>query len=386
MASAHVRKVRGSYCVVIDRRDDGGGRMVDSRHRTESAASKACQRAEDALANGAYSDPRLTVGEVVNLWLDSPEVAKLRPGTVRIYRQVARDYLLPGLGSVRVRGLTGDMVDSWISENAERRGLAPATQYQHYAALHRALAWAVKKGRIGHNPADRANTPKITRHEMRFLEMDEARVMLTKLATTYGGDPEKQATGVRLTAAGHSVLYLPVLIALATGMRRSEILRLTWADVRRDTGKVTVHESKTAAGKRTVTLPGWALEPLKAARKRQAVALLELGIRLRDDHPVCPGWDMGARGAALNPESLSALFRRWADRHGYKGLRFHDLRHTHVGWLIAKNVHAKVIQERLGHKSFSFTMDRYGHLIAGLEAQAAETLDDITVTASAAVD
>ena len=75
--------------------------------------------------------------------------------------------------------------------------------------------------------------------------------------------------------------------------------------------------------------------------------------------------------------SLSALFRRWADRHRYEVVRFHDLRHTQAGWLIAKGVNPKVIQERLGHMSYAFTMDVYGGLLKGLEARAADALDDL---------
>ncbi|QBI56450.1 site-specific tyrosine recombinase XerC [Streptomonospora litoralis] len=47
--------------------------------------------------------------------------------------------------------------------------------------------------------------------------------------------------------------------------------------------------------------------------------------------------------------------------------RIHDLRHTHVSWLIEENVHAFKIQRRLGHKSITTTMDRYGHLVTDLD-------------------
>ena len=49
------------------------------------------------------------------------------------------------------------------------------------------------------------------------------------------------------------------------------------------------------------------------------------------------------------------------------GFRFHDLRHTCAGLLIAQGAHPKVIQERLGHASIAITMDRYGHLLPALD-------------------
>jgi integrase len=47
--------------------------------------------------------------------------------------------------------------------------------------------------------------------------------------------------------------------------------------------------------------------------------------------------------------------------------RVHDLRHTHVAWLIALNVPLLAISRRLGHKSIGITADRYGHLLPEVE-------------------
>ena len=57
------------------------------------------------------------------------------------------------------------------------------------------------------------------------------------------------------------------------------------------------------------------------------------------------------------------------------GLRFHDLRHSHVALLIASGEHVKVIQSRLGHASAKITLDTYGHLFDGLDEAAADRLN-----------
>ena len=59
-----------------------------------------------------------------------------------------------------------------------------------------------------------------------------------------------------------------------------------------------------------------------------------------------------------------------------ESVRFHDLRHSHAALLIAEGIHPKVIQERLGHASIKTTLDTYGHLFEGLDAEAADALDD----------
>jgi len=52
--------------------------------------------------------------------------------------------------------------------------------------------------------------------------------------------------------------------------------------------------------------------------------------------------------------------------------RIHDLRHTHVSWLIAAGVTPAVIQARLGHESITTTIDRYGHLFPDAQQAAAD--------------
>ncbi|MFC5720344.1 tyrosine-type recombinase/integrase [Streptomyces gamaensis] len=49
--------------------------------------------------------------------------------------------------------------------------------------------------------------------------------------------------------------------------------------------------------------------------------------------------------------------------------RIHDLRHTHVSWLIAANIPLPAIQARLGHESITTTVDRYGHLVRQLDTE-----------------
>lgn len=66
-------------------------------------------------------------------------------------------------------------------------------------------------------------------------------------------------------------------------------------------------------------------------------------------------------------------------RHGPDALprrpRIHDLRHTHVSWLIAAGVPLPAIQRRLGHESITTTIDRYGHLAPELHQAAADAAD-----------
>ena len=81
------------------------------------------------------------------------------------------------------------------------------------------------------------------------------------------------------------------------------------------------------------------------------------------------------RGRLLRRGSFGRIWRKAVAESVGPPFRVHDLRHTHAAWLIADGEHPKTIQTRLGHRSIAVTMDRYGHLMDGLDDQIAVHLD-----------
>jgi integrase len=61
---------------------------------------------------------------------------------------------------------------------------------------------------------------------------------------------------------------------------------------------------------------------------------------------------------------------------GLPNIRFHDLRHTCATLLLSKGVHAKLVQELLGHSTISITLDTYSHVLPGMGDAAAGAMDD----------
>lgn len=149
-------------------------------------------------------------------------------------------------------------------------------------------------------------------------------------------------------------------------LRRTINVSKTASEVR---GRILVGPPKTAAGRRQITLPRSLVE--------------DLGVHL------------GARplGTGLVfPAPEDGYLRRTAWRKrvwvpaikaaGIEGLRVHDLRHTAVAWLIAAGEHPAAIARRLGHASVATILDRYGHLLPGLDAGAATALDRLRAAAA----
>jgi integrase len=72
-----------------------------------------------------------------------------------------------------------------------------------------------------------------------------------------------------------------------------------------------------------------------------------------------------------HPDVITRGFVRLVERSGLPGIRLHDLRHTHATHLLAAGGNVRVVSERLGHASTAFTLDVYGHVLPGQQADAA---------------
>ena len=103
--------------------------------------------------------------------------------------------------------------------------------------------------------------------------------------------------------------------------------------------------------------------PCDAARE-----LFELGVTSPTDDRVFAN----EIGEPMRPHSVGQAFNRLVESSGIPRIRLHDLRHTHASHLLAAGVNAKVVSERLGHASVSFTLDTYGHVVPGQQSEAAE--------------
>ena len=158
-------------------------------------------------------------------------------------------------------------------------------------------------------------------------------------------DPSE--TAALLDALKSSCLFMPVLLAITTGMRGGEITAMRWRAVDLVNAQLAVivsaeqtasgvREKETKSGRaRTGSLTGLALEELRRHKAKQAEEWLRLGIRQTDDMHVVAQID----GQALMPQSLTHEFSRFIASKTLPPVRFHDLRHTHATQLPESGVH-----------------------------------------------
>jgi integrase len=84
-------------------------------------------------------------------------------------------------------------------------------------------------------------------------------------------------------------------------------------------------------------------------------------------------------GNPIHPDSLSQSFERAIKRARVPRIRLHDLRHTHATLAMQAGVPIKVISERLGHESPSFTMKQYAHVLPTMQAEAASLIAEVVL-------
>src|SRR5262249_14077724 len=165
---------------------------------------------------------------------------------------------------------------------------------------------------------------------------------------------------------GHN-LHPIVSLALATGMRRGELLGLQWGDVNLDSATVRVERSleetkaglrlkppKTRRGKRNITLPSEAVAMLRTYKVQQMELRLAIGIgAIKSDTLVFSS----VNGGFIRPRNLTKAWDRTRTAMELPAVSFHAFRHSHVSMLIKKGVDILTISRRLGHGKATVTLD-----------------------------
>ena len=156
-----------------------------------------------------------------------------------------------------------------------------------------------------------------------------------------------------------------VLIAYLTGMRRGEILDLTWDRVDLDTGRVDLSEEQTKTEEPRILY----LNSLPELRK----VLVEAALKRRQ------GQDKvftRSSGLPISKEYMARLFKKACKEARTPEYRFHDLRHTFNTNMVKAGVQKSVIMRLTGHKTLAMFL-RYSHLDREQSESAMESLGEL---------
>lgn len=343
---------------------DGKKRQIS--RKTEKEAWSALRKSLGEVEQGTIvTGPEQTLNVFLNHWLEEIHKPTLRLSSYIKYRKVIDTYILPELGHLKLQKLSPQIVQAFYRRK-EKEGLAPKTVNSIHGVLHKALDTAVRWNMLARNVCDVLSPPRIVKHEIQPLSMEQAQHLL------------EVARGDRLE--------MPLLLALVTGLRRGELLGLKWADidfaqgalqVKRTLDYVAHHgyvesESKTKSGRRRIALPKFVVEALKQHRIQQLEQRLKVGEAWQESDYVFTG----LTGGPFNPRYLLILFDQLLESAELPHMRFHDLRHSAATILLSMGINPKIVQEILGHSNISMTMDVYSHVLPSMQKEAMGKWDD----------
>lgn len=301
----------------------------------------------------------------LDFWLDHVR-GRVRGRTWEGYEAICRIHIRPNLGVTPLADLAAlDIQGLYAALLA--KGLKTGSVLNTHLVLTNALKQAVRWGVIAANPADGAQPPRAKRSEPVVVDEDLSRRILAA------------AEGDRLECV--------IAFALATGMRRGEILGLSWHDIAKDGsslqvrrslqllrgGEIRAEDPKTPRSRRSVLLPQFLAPYLKRHRQDQARRNAALGDGWVQSDVVVDRGD----GQRWNPGSFGTAWVLFLKHAGLPRVRFHDLRHAHATALLGAGIHPKIVSERLGHSSVGITLDTYSHVLPTMQAEATAAFDAI---------
>lgn len=362
----------GKYLVQFSAGVDENGKRIRKTRiaRTQKEAStvlKALEAAHiEAMTTEASGEQEqeqeqgtMLTRDLLNRWYESKE-SGWSPRTRELYRHQIDVHAIPHIGAVPLADLKPlhiqEMVDSLVK--AGKVSTANKVRSMVSSALKQAVRWEL----ISRNPADAVDPVREERRPLNVWSPKQARAFLEH-------------------HKGHR-FYAAFYLLITSGIRRGELLGLRRQDIvengiyiRQTVTLVddvpTVGKPKTKNSERFVTLPEDTMTVLKEHLARLDEAITLVGEAWEHPELVFPS----ETGTLMHGRNFYRAWQNAVKAAGLPHTRIHDQRHLHATLLIDQGEDSKVISDRLGHASVSFTLDRYGHLYNERRQRAAHSLE-----------
>lgn len=368
MRGSITRRGKGYRVIVYLGIVDGNKRYKQRTVHSRSEADRLlAEMLHEVCSGNVVPANRLTTAQHLEDWLTHAK-ARVKSGelskkTVERWGGIVK-HLVAGLGRVKLQELKAVQINRYYhaavmsGRKDGKGGLSAQTVIHHHRVLYSALDYAVDVGLISTNPCLRAKPPKAPRCNPDPLTLAEVKRL-------------------RVAVEGHRI-HIPVQLALATGMRRGEILALDWDHVCLDKKELQVaysmeqtregihlKEPKTRASTRLITLDSETVDLLRRWKAHQAEEALAKGTAYSRSGFVCTRED----GSPWPPGALSNAYAKLAKNLNLHATSFHKLRHTHATLLAQEGVHVNVLKARMGHSTVTTTLAFYTGVFSSMQEQ-----------------
>jgi len=426
--SVKIRKRKGAWWIFICYH----GRRKAKKVGTREAAERVKREIEARLALGdsgflvkdKTETPKTpTFGDYVARWQKEHAETHCKPSSAIKHEQVLRLYLLPKFSSKRLdqisrsdlKGLLADLLAGKKPDRSTRGDKEAVSQYRRGIAAG-TFDEAAARADAGTGKLKRAELQMLLR-EARKLSRNSIRLILATARVIFNHAIEdgliqsnpaakldrfakvqmhdfaavplarEEAEAFLESGKQFCPRYYPLfLTALRAGLRRGELVAMTWGDIQFGVGvhdanryilvqrnyvygQFTTPKSKKP---RRVDLSRQLRATLLALRDERLMEAFLAGKNSVSDELVFPA----PEGGVLDPDHLySRYFLPVLERTGLRRIRFHDLRHTFGYLLIQAGASLPYVRDQMGHSSIQVTADVYGHLLPGANVECMDRLD-----------
>ncbi len=345
--------------IIIGHKNDGSPMYKSAFAKTQKSALKQLHQLLDLYRDVDLTEEcRMTLGEWMDKWMDEYMIFTIKENTIKGYRSQIDHQIKPFIGHKQLASLTTADIQKFYNKIKKEGRVHPHPIHGHvlsdsmvrkiHMMLHEAMEVAVRERYIVRNPTDNTTIPKKTTTEKQVLDDSQ----LNRFLEAIQGEPY-----------WHDFFYVEVM----TGLRRGEICGIKWSDIdfnegtlcikrsvsTKEGGGVSIGETKTDAGVRTIIMPPSVATLLW---KKRSDAINEW-VFPHYTNPSDP----------LHPSSAYKKLKTLLKRLELPLLRFHDLRHTFATQATDGGVDPKTLAGILGHTDASFTLDTYTHVTSDMQ-------------------
>lgn len=318
------------------------------------------------LESGDYLDIKSVLfQDFVKEYMINHVEKNLQITSQELYTNIINVHILPSFARKKLGDISTMQVLRFF-DDMEKTGKSVYVRRNTLSTLRSIFTQAVKWKVIKHNPCDGVSPPRRPKKVQKVYDEAGVSKLFKKLKTE------------RLD------WQVLVSIAVMTGAREGEIAGLEWKHI--DLDKQTVLFEQTIVEEKGVGVT--VRSGLKGGKDKlvsipdSLAALLAEYKEVRENEKSAAQeewtWSehfflfTNVNGKPIRTDSIYQRWIKFLEKNGLERIRFHDIRHTSASLLIAKGVHAKVIQERLGHADIGTTMNTYSHVFREADQSAAD--------------
>ncbi len=423
---ASIKQRGDSYLITVSMgRDIYGKQILKYANFTPEAGltPKKRQKAVEAFAhtfeqqcmNGQLLEgSKVTLKDFVDRWRTEWAVQKLQPGTLEKYNAMIDNFILPAIGHLKLADIKPHTVNSFLvsltkdgcRKDGKPGGYAKGTVTKISNILSSILRTAEEWEVIDKNPCKKVRVKaEKTMDKIKFFTPEQTALFLNYIAKPYTiktkGHQRTDDTGKTYQVADYTTtkelpLQLKVLFTLAiySGLRKGELLALTWDDVDFQNNTVAVTKAaavvnnqqivkvpKTRNSYRIVSIPQSVIKQLQQLKSEQLRYRLKVGAYWQGENWIFTQ-DNGKMMSYYTPYSaLQDILNHYnadkAEADKLPMIPFHGLRHTKATLQIAAGTDIRTVSAIMGHRETSTTMNIYSHSLQTAEQEAASKMEKL---------